>query len=391
MAEKGLMILSLVSIVRCKEYREEAVEKAVRDALKLTGGIDDLLKKGTDVLLKPNVLSAKPPERAVTTHPVFVKAVVKVFREMGFRVMVGDSSGGAIAGVSQTEKALKVSGIYDAVLEAGGEVINFDKTGTLPVNINGTTYHISKPVVEAPIVVSLPKFKTHSATLYTGAVKNMYGCIPGLKKAHYHRVFPNPNAFSSALGDIFQACRVDLAVMDGVIGMEGNGPAAGNPRRVGIVMASRDSVALDTVASYIMGFNPAKIPHIAECSKRALGVGRLNEITVIGEKPENVRPENFRLPSNELLTRLPSFLGRRVLRLLVARPRVNPRECTGCRVCVDNCPVKVIRMNRGYPEIDYRGCIECLCCHELCPKGAVELKYDNPVLDFLMRFKRKSR
>jgi len=376
-----------VSILRCREYEKHLLKTTIREALDLIGGINRFMRKGYRVLLKINLLSPKPPQAAVTTHPVFVEALVELFKEAGAgQVMVGDSSGGAIAGRAVTGKAFKVSGVQEAAERAGAKVLNFDKTGVEGIEIrNGETIYLAKPVVDADLVVSVPKLKTHSATLFTGAVKNMYGCIPGLRKAEYHRRYPKPHRFARVIADIYSISRVGLAIMDGVTGMEGNGPGSGTPRDVGLVLASDDGVALDSVTCRIIGYNPLKISHLAECHRRGLGVVDLDKIQIKGLKIEDVEIGDYKLPSNAFLSYLPDFIGSSILNALKAVPVADSSKCTGCGVCCENCPPRVIRMQEALPVINYDECIECLCCHELCPQNAVDLRFKSPIGKILKR------
>lgn len=370
--------MSIVSIVKCTDYDEKEVKESVRKSLDLIGGLGRVIKEGTKVLIKPNLLSAKPPEAAVTTHPLVVKAMVELVKEAGGIPWVGDSSGGVVAGQAPTKQALITSGVQKAAEEAGAKVLNFDTTGTIertsPRGNAFGSYHLAKPVGEADIIISLAKLKTHSATLYTGAVKNLYGVLPGYRKAEYHRLSPKPSDFIETLLDIFALAKPTLAVMDGIVGMEGNGPAAGNPRKIGIILAAWDAVSLDTVASKVIGFNNGKIPTLALAHRRGLGVGDLDQIQVVGSKIDEVAINDFVLPSNTLLELMPTGIGSFFLGTLKAQPVAAPELCTGCSFCANNCPVKVIKMENKLPVIDYDKCIECLCCQELCPQKAMELK-----------------
>ncbi len=387
--------MSQVSILRCREYKKHLLKASIKEALNLIGGIDRFLHKGDRVLLKINLLSPKPPQTAVTTHPVFVEALVELFKETGAgQVMVGDSSGGAIAGKAVTGKAFKVSEVQEAAEKAGAEVLNFDKTGVEGIEVgNGETIYLAKPVVDADLVVSVPKLKTHSATLFTGAVKNMYGCIPGLRKAEYHRKYTKPHKFARVIADIYSVSRVGLAIMDGVTGMEGNGPGSGIPRDVGLVLASDDGVALDSVACRIIGYDPFKISHLVECHHRGLGVADLDKIQVKGLKIEDVEIKDYKLPSNAFLTYLPDFIASSILNALKAVPVADSARCTGCGVCSENCPPRVIRMQKALPVINYNECIECLCCHELCPQNAMDLQFKSPIGKILkkMLFHKRER
>lgn len=373
--------MTSVSIIPCDDYNEEKVYEAVHRSLQHIGGMQKYVRPGQRVLLKVNALTPKPPEAAVTTHPAVIKAVVKLVREAGGVPWVGDSSGGMVAGQAPTRQTFEVSGIAKAAQEAGAELLNFDVTGVIPVSIQGTVkvLHLAKPAVEADVIITLPKLKTHSAAIYTGAVKNMYGCIPGQKKADYHRLFPKLKDFSRLLVDLYQAVRPSLAIMDAVIGMEGNGPSAGNPKKIGLIIAGPDGVAVDAIASSIIGLNPMRVHTTAIAHQEGIGQGDLKAIAVLGEKLESAKINDFDIPANILLETMPGFLIRGALGMIKAVPEINQNICVGCRFCVESCPVDAIKMSGEIPEINYSQCISCLCCQELCPRKAVEMKQTNPL------------
>lgn len=389
--------MSEVAIVRCPDYEQDAVDKAVQAALDLIGGLGQWVSPGDRVLLKPNILSSKPPEAGVTTHPAVIKAVVRAVKEAGGIPLVGDSSGGMIAGQSPTRVSLVTTGIQAAAEEAGAQVINFDLAGVHEsANPGGRipVYYIAKPILDADVVISLPKLKTHSATLFTGAVKNMYGTIPGFRKAEYHRLAPKPTDFAEVLVDIFARSRTRLAIMDGIVAMEGNGPAAGPTRKLGLLLAGSDCVALDAVASAIIGFRPSDIATTRVAAGRGLGEAELSKITVRGVPLEEARVTDFELPSNAMMEKMPDFVIKSLLGVLTARPEVDPAKCTGCEFCVQNCPVGVMRLQNKVPVIEYDQCISCLCCQELCPQRAVELKQQHLVgrlLAAVMKYRKRRR
>ncbi|PKM83404.1 MAG: hypothetical protein CVU89_01265 [Firmicutes bacterium HGW-Firmicutes-14] len=374
--------MAKVSIVKCPGYgKQEEVDAAVRNALDLIGGIERFVQPGQRALLKVNALTPKPPEAAVTTHPAFIKAMVREVKRAGGIPMIGDSSAGIIAGQAPTAQTFRATGIEQAAEESGARLVNFDISGVEPVECDGPVkvLHIARPVLEADVVISLPKLKTHSLTLFTGAVKNMFGCIPGHRKAEYHRMAPVVTEFSEVLVDILAKTKPALAVMDGITGMEGNGPSGGSRRDIGLILAGEDCVALDAVASRIIGIDPFRVLTTSIAHNRRLGVGSPESIDIVGESLENVIIRDFCLPSTAFLERMPRFLLRGVFGMLKARPEIDRHICKGCRFCVESCPMTAMKMVGNVPEIDYNKCISCLCCQELCPGKAIEMKYISPV------------
>lgn len=377
-----------VFLAKCENYSRPTVEQVVENLLTQMGGTKRFVKPGQTVLLKVNLLSPVSPDKAVTTHPEIARAVAKLFCDSGARVLIGDSSGGIIPEGNRTSQALKTAGIQAIADELGVEAVNFD---TMPIvelaNPRGAEYekiYLAKPVLDADLVVSLPKLKTHSFTLFTGAVKNMYGCIPGGRKAWYHRVAPSPRNFSEYLVDVYSLARPHLAIMDGVVAMEGDGPSAGNPRQVSTILASSDSVALDAVACRLVSLDPAAVSMLNIAKARSLGETERSQIRIHGPY-EELRISDFRGRKKEL--QLPEFLAQTVMRMFYAYPLIDQDKCVSCQICLHSCPVHTINENpAGEIEITQEDCIRCYCCHEHCPKHAIELKSS-----FLLRQFKKAR
>jgi len=359
---------SRVAILRCEDYEKEKVFKAVHGVLGVLGGIGRFVKEGQKVLLKPNMLSAKEPERGITTHPVILEAMIEEVRSVGGDVWIGDSPSGAIKGI---KRYWDNTGYSEVSERTGVKLINFEVGGTVVREVGGEKYHLARAVFEADVVINLPKFKTHGFALYTGAIKNLFGTIPGFQKATLHKLHPNSKSFSRVLVDIYSCVRARLHLMDGILGMEGNGPATGDLRNTGLILASEDGVAMDAVASHLMGFEENKIDAIRFAGERGLGETRIEHIEILGEKLDTVRFDDFSLPSNYWVNLVPQFLLRWLGRFVWVRPKADLEKCAGCGVCVRSCPVNAIQMVEGYPVTDHHICINCLCCNESCPEGAV--------------------
>ncbi|UMZ72732.1 DUF362 domain-containing protein [Natranaerofaba carboxydovora] len=367
-----------VSITKCKSYEERLVDEALDELMNYIGGFESYIQPGMKVLLKVNLLSAKPPEKAVTTHPVIVKVLCQKIKELGATPWVGDSSGGILPNQNPTTKALQVSEIEQAVLSARGEVLNFDKCGAVKVDNPGNKtfpeVYIAKPIFDADLVISVPKFKTHGLTLFTGSVKNMFGCVPGSLKRDYHRKAPRLNDFARILADIYNLTLPSLTIMDGILGMEGDGPSGGNPKDIGLLLASSDGASLDEVAAKIAGLSSGTLPTGKACASMGYGVIDLSEIELPG-KIEDWRLKDFQPPQNPMVIAnfLPGFLVSGMLNQLKTLPDVSYDECVGCNICRDSCPVEAIDISRSKANINWNSCIECLCCHELCPEKAIRL------------------
>ena len=367
-----------VSMTKCESYDEKIVDEVLDKLMNYIGGLESFVKPGMKVLLKVNLLSAKAPKKAVTTHPIIVKVLCKKVRDLGATPWVGDSSGGILPNQNPTTKALEVSEIEQAALSAGGEVLNFDKCGAIKVeNPDNKTFpevYIAKPVFDADLIISVPKFKTHGLTLFTGSVKNMFGCVPGSLKRDYHRRAPRLNDFARILADIYNLTSPSLTIMDGILGMEGDGPSGGSPKEIKLLLASRDGAALDEVAAKIAGLSSGALPTGKACGSRGYGTADWSKIEIPGEI-KDWRLTDFQPPKNPMVIAnfLPSFLVSGMLNQLKTLPDVTYDECVGCNICRDSCPVEAIDISHSKATINWNSCIECLCCHELCPKKAIKL------------------
>jgi len=354
-----------VSIVRCKDYDSLRVYEAVQKVMDLLGGMSKFVKKGDNVLLKPNLLSARPPESGVDTHPEVVRAVARLVRESGGNPKIGDTPGGS---VKRMEDVYEKSGMRKMAEEENLELLNFDKIE----EVNGIP--IASFALESDLVITIPKFKTHSLIGLTGAVKNVFGVVPGLFKTYLHRSFPNYKNFAKVIVDIYSTVRPGLAIMDGIVAMEGEGPASGDLRNMGLVLASNDPVSLDAVLASIVGIKPFDIETTRQAHERGLGIGDLNSIQIVGEKLEDVLCHDFRLPKTALLYKLPNSITKTIAKGLKFKIAVHRDECTRCSICVKSCPAKAMSMDGKGVVIDYKMCIFCLCCHEFCPKKAIYVK-----------------
>lgn len=364
-------LLPKVSIAQTASYESDELKAGLNQVLKQLGGLDNFIKPGMKVLVKPNLLSAKGPDRAITTHPELVGLVANMVRDLGAEVVIGDAPGG---GRSETPRVWRETGLAAVAEREKLTLLNFEMEGTRPVTVGENTYYIAKPVLEADFVINMPKLKTHVLTLMTGGIKNNFGAIPGFRKATYHKEAPNPRHFAHIIVDIFSIVNPGLTIMDGILSMEGEGPSSGQPRHLGLLMASPDAVALDTVAAYIIGLPAEKVHVIRYAAEAGLGIGWLDGIKVVGAKLEAVRVRDFKLTSNKKLELLPKFVMDMIGPFIWLLPKVEEPECVMCGDCVTACPTNALSQNGSYPALEKNLCINCWCCHEMCPTKAISIE-----------------
>ncbi|GAI89511.1 unnamed protein product, partial [marine sediment metagenome] len=275
----------------------ENVQKAVYKALELINA-GEIMKTDQVILLKPNILGAKPPERAATTHPEVVKAVIHWVKKYNpKKIYLCDSSGTQKPGA--TEVAMKESGLKALCDEEGVECIPFEKTERKiytvddPLEINEITSSIL--LEKADIIINLPKIKTHGQCLLTCCIKNMFGTILLGNKARTHAKSALIERFSAALADIYSVSKPHLTVIDGYLCQEGKGPSAGDVVKLDVIMAGYDPVALDTIVCQITGMNPNEVIHLKKAEEKRLGTMNMDNIEILGNSVQDVY-RKFKIP-----------------------------------------------------------------------------------------------
>ena len=339
------------------------------------------------MVIKPNLVSKKKPDEAVTTNPDFLRAVIIMAEKAGGIVTIAESPGGPY-NTAALKGVYSVCGV-DKAIEGTNAKLNFDTAFTEVNYSEGKTVKnipVINPILEADVIISLPKLKTHAMTSYTGAVKNLFGVIPGTHKAELHFRLNERKAFCSMLVDLHECVKPTLSIMDAVWGMEGNGPTAGQNRHIGLVMASENSHALDMAACRLIDYTPDEVDTVREAVERGL-VGRsADSLDIVGESLNEVVIKDFLKPESHFnllkLISLPASLNARLTNALASKPKMNYSMCVSCGECARCCPPKAIDMSLGRPVIDEKKCIKCFCCQELCPKKAVMIK--RPLLNRLM-------
>lgn len=370
---------STVALVRCDTYDEQAVFAAVGRGLELLGGAARFVSPEEHILLKPNLLVGSNPSAAVTTHPSVFRAVARHLAAAGAILSYGDSPG-----VGRPEGAARRSGLVEVAEELGIPFADF--TNGREVSAHGgrviKRWFLAEGVLAADGVVSLPKMKTHALTRMTGAVKNQFGCIPGVRKGEFHARMPDIRTFAQMLVDLCAAVAPRLYVMDGILAMEGNGPRGGDPRPVGVLLLSDDPVAVDATACRLMGLDPMLVETVTLGQESGLGVW--DEVDIVGDPLKESITEGFVANRRRASTTGPasgsaSWLART---LVVPRPFIVGARCTRCGTCVEVCPVDPKAVDwvgdgqgrRSQPPAhDYQRCIRCYCCQEMCPERAIEV------------------
>jgi len=375
---------STVALVACSTYDPETVRTAVDRGIDLLGGVERFAAAGERILLKPNLLASRSPERAVTTHPAVFRAVAESLQEAGATLMYGDSPG-----FGGAEAVARKAGIAALADEMGVPLADFSsgESVSFPDGRLIKQFTIAKGALKVDGIVSLPKMKTHGLMRMTGAIKNQFGCIPGTLKAEFHARLPNADLFSQMLVDLNRFLSPCLFVMDGIVAMEGNGPQSGRPRAMNVLLLSDDPVALDATVCRLMNLDPRLVPTIAY--GHAYGLGKLENVEVVGEPIAGLVCEEFdvdRAPRST--TQDPGRASRWARRFVVPKPVIREDRCTKCGTCVEVCPVspKALRFagesKTNKPQYDYNQCIRCYCCQEMCPVGAIEI--DIPLLGRLI-------
>ena len=363
---------SIVSAVKAHNYNLAELVPAVRKSLELIGGLNSIVKPGSKVFLKINHLSPpSPPEKGIVTHPVFTEAVIILLEETGAEITVGDDI------EEGDEDGFIVSGYRAMCKRQHVKLLNLREAGFVEQACNGKilkNLYISKIVQEADVIINLPKFKTHSLTIFTGGIKNMYGIIPAGLRRRFHGDYLRPEDFCQMLVDIYSLAKPELTIMDGIMAMEGDGPGSGKMRNTGLILAGRDAVALDAVCGGIIGLKPEDVLTTRYAGERNSGISDLRKIEVAGEKFDSLIINDFKLPARAVRIAVkgaPRGLAKNILEQVAPRPRVIKKNCTACYQCVKACPTGAAAMVGKTAVINDKLCIRCMCCHEVCRFNAI--------------------
>jgi len=367
-----------VSLHECREYDYDKIKKIIITEINELGGIESFVKEGDRVLVKPNLVMIKTPEKAATTHPTVVRAVAETVKEAGGIPIIADSPGG-LFNEMLLKSVYSASGMSEAAVLSGAELNYNTATAERPFSEGLLLKKITviDELLNADKVINISKLKTHGMMRMTGAVKNLFGIIPGTMKAEYHLNRPSAADFANALIDICLFAKPVLNIMDAIEGMEGNGPTGGTPRNIGVLMASETPFALDIMAAYLIKIQISDIPVCEQAVKRNLSPKSIEEIKIIGDNINNFVVSDFKAPKAKAINiteKLPLPVYKVLNNVLQPYPYFEHSKCISCGHCEKSCPPHAITMIEGKPIFDKDKCIRCFCCQELCPAIAIKIK-----------------
>lgn len=379
-------MLSRVAVIRCDTYDEAEVNRAVQRGLSFFGGASALVRQEESILLKPNMLAASAPGKAVTTHPAVFSAVARALAQAGARLSYGDSPG-----IGNPRRTAATCGIMAAAEVLAIPLADFvtSRTVSFPQGRLLKQLKLAAGALDADGIVSLPKMKTHALTRITGAVKNQFGCVPGFMKGEFHVKMPDIDRFCQVLIDINLFLRPRLYVMDGIEAMAGNGPRGGDPFPMRVLLFSTDPLALDAIFCRLIAIDPDWVPTLKTGHESGLGHYHDDEIEVVGDELGPLVRAEFPIKRAAVersvaLWPLPPSLKR----WLSPRPVIKLEGCKRCGDCLSMCPVEPKALvwkgaaRESVPVYDYGRCIRCYCCQEICPAKAITVEV--PILRRLL-------
>lgn len=374
---------SVVALLQCNSYDENQVYEKVKEGIRLVGGLESIIGKNEKVLVKPNLLVGADPIKAVTTHPSVLSGVLRCLSEEGYSdISYGDSNSKPI---SDIEKEMMVAGLDKPAKKFGVKLSDFSSSVNVAFKEGkfAKKFVLAKGAYEADAIISVCKMKTHALERITGAVKNQYGCIYATNKAIGHAHYPSDDSFAKMLVDLNLYLKPRLYVMDGVMAMEGNGPASGNPTMMNVILVSKDPVALDSVFASLINLDPQTVPTCKFGEEMGLGHYKQKDIQILtseGEISFALAYQKYGKPGFDVNREKKSFWVFRALfgrKKITHKPVVNLDLCIGCGVCENVCPVdgKAVHSGKGSKaQYDYSKCIRCYCCQEMCPEKAITRK-----------------
>ncbi len=367
--------MEIVAINRVETYDIESIKKVIREQFK---ALDVEIKKDITVVIKVNLVIRSKPDSVIITNPNVTAAVGLIVKELGANVLIAESSGGPYNSAIM-KNIFSATGYTDIAEKHGFELytdckhrnVHFDKYMVCK------SFDIVEPFIDADYIINIAKLKSHCMTMFSGAVKNLFGVVPGLMKPELHARFTKLEDFSNMLVDLCELVKPNLSILDAVYVMEGNGPTGGNPRFCGAIISSKNPYALDIVGTTIASMKSSEVSMLNAAIKRDLCVKSYNNLKIVGDTLEEFIIEDFLQPQSkslDFIDRLPRILQGFARKLTSSKPVIKTTKCIGCGKCKESCPVNTIDIENGKATINYKHCIRCFCCHEMCPIHVIDVK-----------------
>jgi uncharacterized protein (DUF362 family)/Pyruvate/2-oxoacid:ferredoxin oxidoreductase delta subunit len=369
-----------VAVIPIEEYTYDKARDALARLLDAIGGVD-FISRGMRVVIKANLVCAMKPEGAATTHPTLICALCDILSERGAQVVVGDSSGG-LYNSAFLGRVYNATGMREVTKHGASLNRDFSElSAEFPQGRVLKSFTYTGYLKDADLIINFAKLKSHGMMGMSCAAKNMFGAIPGVIKPEYHFRFPRYEDFADMIVDLDEYFHPEISIADAIVGMEGNGPTAGTPCKMGFLLASHSPHNLDMLAAHLLGFRREELPILEAAHRRGLIPDSLEQLSVIGSHEElfvknfervvERRSLEFSGDGKSLVKRIFSRLAGVILR---TRPKLDKKMCVGCGVCAEICPAHAISIKRKKAKIDRKKCIRCFCCQEFCPKSALKVR-----------------
>jgi uncharacterized protein (DUF362 family) len=365
-----------VAIVKCNNYDPENVFNAIKKAIDLIG--IDLRKKvlsAENVLIKPNLCNNSKPDEGITTHPEVIKAILQLIQAYDTDILIGDNSVGRDE-PKHLDIVYKTCGVDDIIETycCKKDYLNSDiKAYSCMIDGKKQFFYLSEKILATSFIINVPKFKTHGLMTFTGAIKNLYGMIPGNTKRQLHVELPNKQQFAELLVNMYDLIRPGLNIVDAVVGIEGEGPSkSGKKRKIGYIIASENALATDIVATMMMGIDYQEVP-TNDYAYRYYDIKNVEDfLEIVGEPIEQCIQSDFVLPNTVLFN---DQLTERIFSISTPKLAIDTDKCKKCMMCLKNCPKGAIHLSvDNNIQIDTSECISCMVCMEICPFAAVKSK-----------------
>lgn len=361
-----------VYLEACPDYSPELIQFHIDQIL--SGHFSGRDLAGKRVFLKVNGLTKATADKAMTTHPTIVEAVACWLAARGCKVVIGDNPAG-VHEESWLHAVYRSSG-YESAAEKAGARLSFDRE-IIEKSCDGEkrqSFRMCRMALDCDMLINIAKLKTHEYTRYTGCVKNLYGTLPAEERSELHSTYPEVADFSDMLVDLYECVKPELCILDAVVGMEGPGPSAGDPRQIGAIIASDSGHDADYIGAGLIGMKVSEVKTLEHAARR--GLIHVAGDSALNEKIGKMAVKDFKMPANAANTlsgRIPKPIRRFLTNRMKKYPRFDLKTCISCGICVKNCPQGALQM-KDKPVFDKKKCICCYCCQEMCPRKAIDLK-----------------